>query len=68
MNETLRNELEKIIITNYHCGKIDAYYAFINNCFVEKNDRPKMRKACKNAGYKCYFPVYPGGIANIVKM
>ena len=57
--------LSKIIVYNWYCGYITAYYAFANNCTITKNDSNNVRRVLKKHGYSC--KIYRGIIAEINK-
>lgn len=52
----LHEVLESIICHNWYCGKIDALYAWSNNCTIEdRNEQRKIRAALNKIGYKGRF-------------
>lgn len=57
--------LKSITVYNWYCGKVDAFYAWSNNCTISKNDANKVRKALKKYGYTCN--ILGGIICNLSK-
>lgn len=57
--------LKSIEVNNWYCGVVSAFYAWVNNCTISKNDANKVRKALKKYGYTCN--ILGGIICNLSK-